>query len=44
VEPKLPSAWNGYRLKYRAGGVDYRISVARGAEGWETEIRKSEKD
>ena len=44
VEPKLPSAWNGYRLKYRAGGVDYRIKVARGAEGWETEIRKSEKD
>ena len=44
VEPKLPSSWNGYRLKYRAGDLDYRIKVIRGAEAWEAEIRKSEKD
>ena len=44
VEPKLPSSWNGYRMKYQVGGRDYRIKVTRGADGWETEIRKSEKD
>ena len=44
VEPKLPSSWNGYRLKYRAGDLDYRIKVIRVADAWEAEIRKSEKD
>ena len=42
VEPKLPAAWNGYRMHYRAGGRDHQINVARSAEGWEAEIRKSE--
>ena len=44
VEPKLPSAWNGYRMQYRAGGRDHLINVTRSTEGWETDVRKSEKD
>ena len=44
AEPKLPAAWNGQRMQYRAGGRDHLVNVKRGAEGWEAEIRKSEKD
>ncbi|MBR3556549.1 MAG: hypothetical protein IKN89_11610 [Oscillospiraceae bacterium] len=44
VEPKLPASWDGYRLKYRAGGKDYGVKVSRSGEGWEAEIVKSEKD
>ncbi len=42
VEPKLPAAWSGYRMQYRAGGRDHLVNVARGTEGWETDIMKSE--
>ena len=44
VEPHLPPDWDGYRLHYRAGEQDHDIFVRRKGDGWETEIRKSEKD
>ncbi len=44
VEPKLPADWSGYCMQYRAGGRNYLINVTRGMEGWETDVRKSEKD
>jgi cellobiose phosphorylase len=44
VEPHLPPDWDGYRLHYRAGEQDHDVSARRRGDGWETEIRKSEKD
>ena len=44
VEPKLPEAWRGYDLHYRAFGTDHEITVRRRGDGWETRITKTEKD
>ena len=43
VRPRLPASWNGCRLHCRAGGREHEITIRRGSEGWETEVRKSEK-
>ena len=40
VRPDLPRDWDGYRLRYRAGGEDWDIRVKRKEDGWETEVKK----
>lgn len=40
VRPDLPRDWDGYRLRYRAGGEDWDIRVRRKEDGWETEVKK----
>ena len=43
VQPNLPMDWKGYRLDCRAAGSHWSVTVRRGDEGWETEVRKTEK-
>ncbi|SFV07779.1 Cellobiose phosphorylase [Pseudoduganella namucuonensis] len=33
LDPKVPGDWDGYTLRYRFGGSEYTIEVARGAPG-----------
>ena len=38
VTPRLPAAWPGYTLRYRAGGRVYAVQVRKSAEGWDAEV------
>ncbi len=41
IQPNAPAAWNSYRLRCRAGGVDWSAEAQKTANGWETSVRKS---
>ena len=44
VRPNPPASWERYRLRCRAGGGEWTVEARKTGEGWETTVRKSEKD
>ncbi len=44
VRPNPPASWERYRLRCRAGGREWTVEARKTVEGWETTVRKSEKD
>ena len=39
VRPNLPGEWPGYTARYRLNGKDYRITVRRLGDSWQTEVQ-----